>query len=73
MSRRTPLMLIVACAVAGAASAVWALDARVERLTLATRIGISAGPATSAVRTVVVLGGAGSESQAPVPVSPGGS
>ena len=47
MSRRKLLILIIVCAVAGAALALWALDARVDRLTLAMRIGISAGPATA--------------------------
>jgi len=46
MSRRKLLIAIVVSAAAGAALAVWLLDARVDRLTMATRVGISAGPAT---------------------------
>ena len=46
MSRRKLLVAILVSAVAGAALAVWVLEARVDRLAIAMRVGISAGPAT---------------------------
>jgi hypothetical protein len=46
VSRRSLVIVILVCSVAGVALAVSALDARVDRLTMAARIGISAGPAT---------------------------
>lgn len=46
MSRRRLLIAILVSVAAGAALAVWVLEGRVDRLTMAMRVAISAGPAT---------------------------